>query len=400
MTFLSDRIQNLSESATLEMARKSRELKAQGKNIISLSIGEPDFNTPDIIKQAAIEAINNNHTHYTPVSGIQELREVIAKKLKKDNGLNYSPAQIVVSNGAKQSIINAIMVLVNPGDEVIVPAPYWVSYPEMIKLAEGKMVTLDGPIEQDFKITADQLEAAINEKTKIFLFNSPGNPTGSIYSREELKALALVLAKHPHVFVISDEIYEYINYNGSHASIAEFEEIYDRVILINGVSKGYAMTGWRIGYMASNLEISKACDKYQGQITSGASSISQFASLKAIGDMSADAESVQMMVKAFHERRDLVIEHLKKIPGIKTNIPPGAFYVFPDISSYFGKSNGDFKINTDNDLCLYLLDKAQVALVSGEAFGNPKCIRISYATSTRNLEEAMTRIKTALEELH
>ena len=382
------------------MARKSRELAEQGKNIISLSIGEPDFNTADSVKDAAIKAIHENFTHYTPVSGISDLRQGIANKLKKDNGLDYSADQIVVSNGAKQSIINALMVLVNPDDEVIVPAPYWVSYPEMIKLAEGKMVVINGTIDQDFKITPEQLESVITDKTKVFLFNSPSNPSGSIYSHDELKALAAVLAKHPRVHIISDEIYEYINFDGNHTSIAEFPEVHERVILINGVSKGYAMTGWRIGYMAATKKIALACNKLQGQFTSGASSISQRAAQQAIGQMANDSREVKSMVDAFRSRRDLVLKHLNKIPGIITNIPPGAFYVFPDISSYLGKSNQTHKIKTDNDLCLYLLEKAQVALVPGAAFGNPDCIRISYATSELNLIEALKRIKDALAQLH
>ncbi len=399
MDILSNRINNLSESATLEMARKSRKLKSLGKNIINLSIGEPDFNTPECIKQAGIDAINDNQTHYTPVSGLQELREAIAKKLKIENGLEYDPSQIVVSNGAKQSISNAIMCLVNPGDEVIVPSPYWVSYPEMVKLAMGIMVDVPATIENDFKVTPEQIEAAITPKTKLLLLNSPSNPTGTIYTYEELKAIAAVLARHQHVYTVSDEIYEYINYNGKHESIAQFEEIKERVIIVNGMSKGYAMTGWRIGYMAATPLIAKACDKLQGQVTSGACTISQMASLKAAQEVSCVSEDVTNMVSSFKRRRDLVVSKLQEIEGIKTNNPPAAFYVFPNVKYYFGKSNGSVTINNDKDLCLHLLDIANIALVPGSAFGNPNCVRISYATSTENLVEALRRMKEVLEEL-
>lgn len=399
MSILSDRIKNLSESATLEMARKSRELKDQGVDVINLSIGEPDFETPACIKKAAIEAINDNFTHYTPVAGTMELRQAIASKLKKENNLEYSAQQIVVSNGAKQSIANAILCLVNPDDEVIVPSPFWVSYPEIVKLARGKMVSIDATIDHDFKITPEQLENAITPKTKVFLFNSPSNPTGSIYSREELKGIADVLAKYENIFIISDEIYEYINYDSKHESIAQFESVRDRVILINGVSKGYAMTGWRIGYMAASLEIAKACDKLQGQVTSGASSISQQASLCAVNNMNCASEDVEKMVQAFRRRRDLVIKKLEAMPGVKTNRPPGAFYIFTNISYYYGKSNGSHKINDGKDLCLYLLEKAHVAIVPGVSFGNPNCVRISYATNSANLTEALKRMHAALLEL-
>ncbi|MCF8368528.1 MAG: pyridoxal phosphate-dependent aminotransferase [Bacteroidales bacterium] len=399
MSIISERIRKLSNSATLEMAQKSRELKEKGVDVVNLSIGEPDFNTPDCIKKAAIEAIHNNHSHYTPVPGIMELRRAIAKKLKKENKLDYSPDQIVVSNGAKHSIANAILCLVNPGDEVIVPSPYWVSYPEIIKLAEGKMVDIPASIHQDFKISADQLQAAITDKTKVFLFNSPNNPTGSVYTKEELKAFADVLAQYENIFIISDEIYEYINYNGSHESIAQFDSVKDRVILVNGVSKGYAMTGWRIGYTASSLEIAKACNKLQGQITSGAASISQYASLAAMETVPCASKDVQDMVMAFAERRNLVLDKLKAIPAMKNNEPPGAFYVFPNISYYFGKSHGKYTINTDSDLCLYLLDQAHVATVPGDAFGNANCIRISYATSKENLIKGFDRMQDALNKL-
>ena len=399
MGILSDRINRLSESATLEMARKSRELKEQGIDVINLSIGEPDFDTPDDIKAAAHQAIDDNLTHYTPVPGTIELRRAIAKKLKEENNLNFAPDQIVVSNGAKQSIANALLCLVNPGDEVIVPSPYWVSYPEMVKLAEGEMVEIKAQIDQDFKVTAEQVEAVITPKSKVFLFSSPCNPSGSVYTHDELKALAEVFEKHPNIFIISDEIYEYINFNGSHESIAQFESIRDQVIIINGVSKGYAMTGWRIGYMAAIPEIAKACSKLQGQITSGPSSISQQASVIAIEKMNAQSKDVLEMLNAFRERRELVLNLLKEIPGVIPNEASGAFYVFPNMSYYFGKSNGSTTIKNDEDLCLYLLDKAHIACVSGGAFGNDQCIRLSYATSSDLLKEALHRMKEALSKL-
>ena len=399
MGILSDRINRLSESATLEMARKSRELKEQGIDVINLSIGEPDFDTPDDIKAAAHQAIDDNLTHYTPVPGTIELRRAIAKKLKEENNLNFAPDQIVVSNGAKQSIANALLCLVNPGDEVIVPSPYWVSYPEMVKLAEGEMVEIKAQIDQDFKVTAEQVEAVITPKSKVFLFSSPCNPSGSVYTHDELKALAEVFEKHPNIFIISDEIYEYINFNGSHESIAQFESIRDQVIIINGVSKGYAMTGWRIGYMAAIPEIAKACSKLQGQVTSGPSSISQQASVIAIEKMNAQSKDVLEMLNAFRERRELVLNLLKEIPGVIPNEASGAFYVFPNISYYFGKSNGSITIKNDEDLCLYLLDKAHIACVAGGAFGNDQCIRLSYATSSDLLKEALHRMKEALSKL-
>ncbi|MBC8485421.1 MAG: pyridoxal phosphate-dependent aminotransferase [Bacteroidetes bacterium] len=399
MNILSERIRSLSESATLEMTRRSRQLKAQGKNVINLSIGEPDFNTPDSIKNAAKEAIDANHTHYTPVSGLPGLRKSIANKLKRDNNLDFDYEQIVVSNGAKQSIANTVLCLVNPGDEVIVPAPYWVSYPEIVKLAQGKMVKISTTIDQDFKVTPEQVEAAITPRTKVFLFSSPCNPTGSVYSKEELQRIAEVIAKHQNIYVISDEIYEYINYIGKHESIAQFDSIRDRVIIVNGVSKGYAMTGWRIGYIAAQLQIAEACDTLQGQITSGASSISQLASLKAMQTDPGTSNELKEMVTAFKERRDLVIKLLEDIPGIKTNIPVGAFYIFPNISYYLGKSNGQEKIRNDRDFCFYLLNKALIAIVPGSAFGNPNCVRISYATSNDNLVDALNRMKQALAEL-
>lgn len=399
MNILSDRIKNLSESATLEMSRKSRELKALGLDVINLSIGEPDFNTPETVKNAGIDAINNNHTHYTPVSGIQDLRQAISDKFKNENGIDYEPGQVVVSNGAKQSISNVFFCIINPGDEVIIPAPYWVSYPEMVKLAEGKVIEIPTTIAQDFKISPEQLKAAITPKTKAIIFSSPCNPTGSVYSASELEAIARVLAVHPNIYIISDEIYEYINFNGKHESISQFSFIKDQVITINGVSKGYAMTGWRIGYMAATTEIVKACNKLQGQTTSGSSSISQWASLQAINNLSADSKEISAMISAFKERKQLVLDKLSEIPGIKTNNPKGAFYVFPSIKQFIGRENGETKINSDSDLCLYLLEKAHVATVPGSAFGSPGYIRISYATSTKNLIEALKRIKDALSQL-
>ncbi len=399
MNILSDRIRNLSESATLEMTRKSRELKARGKNVINLSIGEPDFNTPECVKDAAKKAIDDNQTHYTPVAGTQELRQAIAEKFRNDNGLDYTFDQIIVSNGAKQSIANALLCLVNPGDEVIVPAPYWVSYPEMIKLAEGKMVVIPTTVQQDFKSTPEQLEAAITPKTKVFLFNSPNNPSGSVYTKDELKGIADIIAKYEHIYVISDEIYEYINYAGKHESIAQFERIKNRVITVNGVSKGFAMTGWRIGYMAAPLEIAKACDKLQGQITSGASSISQLASLEAVKIVPGASNEMKEMIDTFKTRRDLLFSKLNEIPGIKANIPDGAFYIFANVADYYGKSNGSVTIHNDTDLCLFLLENVHVAIVPGVAFGDPECVRISYATSTENLLEAVERIWKSLAEL-
>jgi len=399
MSILSDRIKNIAESATLEMTRKSKELKAQGKNVINLSIGEPDFNTPECIKQAAKEAIDANQTHYTPVAGIQELRQAIAEKFKKDNGLDYTFQQIIVSNGAKQSIANALLCLVNPGDEVIVPAPYWVSYPEMIKLAEGVTVEIPTTEATEFKVTAKQVEAAITPKTKAFLFNSPNNPSGAVFSFEELKGIAEVLKKYPNIYIISDEIYEYLNYSGKHATIGSFDYLKDRLIIVNGVSKGFAMTGWRIGYMAAPLDIAKACDTLQGQITSGASSISQLASLRAVKIEPCTSVEMKTMITTFKERRDLLIEKLDQIPGIKANRPEGAFYVFANVAEFYGKSIGSSTIKNDVDFCMYLLEKALVALVPGGAFGNSECVRFSYATSTQNLIEAADRIKLALAQL-
>jgi len=386
----------MSVSATLQMTDKSRELKAKGIDVIALSIGEPDFDTPTSVKEAAKAAIDNNLTHYPPVPGLPVLREAICNKLKRDNNLDYDVAQIVVSTGAKHSLANVFMSILNDGDEVIVPAPYWVSYPEMIKLAGGKTMVVDAGIEQNFKISAKQLEEAINDKTKAFLFNSPSNPTGSTYTLQELEKLAEVLEKHPHVLIISDEIYELINFVGKHHSLASFPKLKDRVVLINGVSKGFAMTGWRIGYMAAPLEIAKACSKLQGQFTSGASTISQAAATEAINTKPSESTDLKSMLKQFKNRRDFLMELLKDVPGIKSNVPGAAFYLFPDISYYFGKSTDGIKINDSNDLALYLLEKGHVALVAGEAFGSPEYIRISYATSMENIKEAVKRISEAL----
>lgn len=399
MNALSDRLNYLSESETLAMSQKSRDLKAQGFDVINLSIGEPDFNTPDVVKAAAKQAIDDNFSHYTPVSGIPELKAAICTKLKRDNNLDFTPDQIVVSTGAKQSIANVMLCLVNPGDEVIVPAPYWVSYREIVKLAEGKAVYVPTTIETNFKITAAQLEAAITPKTRVVIFSSPCNPTGSVYSKEELKAMAGVLAKHKNIYVIADEIYEYINFVGKHESLAQFEEVRDQVIIINGLSKGFAMTGWRLGFLAAPKFIARACDKIQGQFTSATCSITQKAAVAAFNTDPNTSADIQKMLKAFRERRDLVLGLLKDIPGMKTNVPDGAFYIFADISSYFGKSDGTTLIKNADDLSMYLIDKVYVATVSGAAFGNPDCIRFSYATSNDLLIEAVKRIARALSEL-
>ncbi|HPS26951.1 MAG TPA: pyridoxal phosphate-dependent aminotransferase [Bacteroidales bacterium] len=396
MNYLSDRINNLSESETLAMTQKSRELSAQGFDVINLSIGEPDFNTPEFIKAAAKEAIDKNFTHYPPVPGYPELRQAICKKLKRDNNLDYKPEQIVVSTGAKHSIANVMLALVNPGDEVIVPAPYWVSYKEIVKLADGKSVVIPGGIDTNFKVTPEQIEAAITEKTKVFIFSSPCNPTGSVYSKEELFAMAKVFERHKNIFIISDEIYEYINFVGKHESIAQFDFIKDQIIVINGVSKGYAMTGWRIGYIAAPLPISKACNKLQGQVTSGACSIAQKASFTAIDTDPNLIPEFKTMLDAFRERRDLLLGLLKEIPGIITNTPDGAFYVFMDVKYYFGKTDGTTTIKGSDDLSMYLLNTAHVAMVPGTAFGDPNCLRFSYATSNEKISEAVKRIKETL----
>ena len=393
MITLSNRITQLSESETLAMARKSRELKAQGIDVINLSLGEPDFFTPDFIKESAKRAIDENYSFYTPVNGCQELRQAICKKLKRDNDLDFTPDQIVVTTGAKQALINALLCLINPGDEVIIAAPYWVSYRDMVKLAEGEAVYVKAGIESDFKVTPEEIEKAITPKTRMFMFSSPCNPTGSVYTRTELQALARVFEKHPQVYILSDEIYELINFMGKHEGIAQFESIRERVIIINGVSKGYAMTGWRVGYLAAHLEIAKACTKLQGQFTSGTNSIAQQATIAA---MDADPANTYPMLEKFRERRDLVLSLMKNIPGVITNKPEGAFYVFPNVKHYFGKTDGETKVNDASELCMYLLNKANVALVPGDAFGDPECIRFSYATSNQLLIEAIDRIKKAL----
>ncbi|HLO90202.1 MAG: pyridoxal phosphate-dependent aminotransferase [Chloroflexota bacterium] len=393
---LSERINRLSESETLAMTRRCRELKEQGIDVINLSIGQPDFNTPEYIKEAARKAMEQNFTAYPPVNGFADLRNAISLKLKRDNNLDYSPDQVVVSTGAKQALANTILSLINPGDEVLLPTPYWVSYKELIKLAEGTTVVIPASVENEFKITPKQLEEAITEKSKLFLFSSPCNPTGSVYSREELAALVEVFERYPDIYIISDEIYELINFIGKHESIAQFESIKDRVIIINGVSKGFAMTGWRLGYLVAPLPIAKACDKLQGQITSGASSISQKAAVAALLTDPSVSEELQHMVSVFKKRRELYYNLLKEIPGLIINNPEGAFYFFPDVTSYFGKKWGHTVITNATELCNYLLDTQYVAIVSGEAFGNPDCIRLSYATSEQDLIESARRIKEGL----
>ena len=396
MAHLSDKVNLISESQTIAMARKSRELKAQGIDIISLSLGEPDFKTPDVIKQAAIKAINEDFTYYTHVSGYVELREAIAHKFKRDNGLDYNADDIVVSSGAKQSIANAVLCLINPGDEVIIPAPFWVSYLEILKLAGGVPIIIDTTIENDFKITAEELKAHITPKTRMMMFSTPCNPTGSVYSKQELRAIADVVKQHDELYIMSDEIYEHINFVGGHESMAQFPDIKDRVITINGVSKGFAMTGWRGGIMAAPKWIAKACDKMQGQFTSGTCSITQKAMHAA---MEMPAETTHYMRDAFLKRRNLVLELMKDIPGFKTNVPDGAFYVYPEVSALFGKSHNGFTVNNATDLSMYLLDVAHVALVPGAAFGDDKYIRFSYATSEDKLTEALKRMKEAIEKL-
>ena len=393
MKKISDRLNRLSESATLAMARMSRELKAKGHDVIALSLGEPNFNTPDFIKTAAKEAIDNNFSHYTPVAGLIELKESISKKLKRDNGLDYSTEEIVTSTGAKQSIANVCLSLLDPGDEVLLPAPYWVSYYEIIKLAEGKPIVIPSNIQNDFKISASEIEKNISEKTKLLLFSTPCNPSGSVYDESELNEIADMLIKYPNIYIISDEIYELINFGIPHFSLASIDKIKDRVITVNGVSKGFAMTGWRVGYIAAPKWIADACTKIQGQVTSATCSIAQMATKTA---MEANPKKVKYMQKAFKERRDLMLSLLKEIPGIKTNIPKGAFYFFPDVSYYFGKKNIENVIKNSNDLCMYLLNDAHVAVVSGSAFGTPECIRISYAASEENIKEAIRRIKKSL----
>lgn len=399
MEQLAQRILNLSESETFAMTRRSKELAAQGIDVINLSIGEPDFFTPEHIKKAAIDAIHKNRTFYPPVSGFPELKKAICEKLKRDNGLEYSPEQIVVSSGAKHSIANAIISLVNPDDEVIIPSPYWVSYKELIKLARGRAVLVPAYVDTDFKITPEQLSAAITPKTKAMIYSSPCNPTGSVYSREELRGLAEVVARHPQVFIISDEIYELINFDCHHESIAQFDFIKEQVILVNGVSKGFAMTGWRLGYMAAPAWLAKACDKLQGQMTSAASSISQYAALAAMQTDPATSPEIRDMIFTFRQRRNKVLEALRIIPGMKCNSPKGAFYIFPNVASYFGKRFKGQEIKNASDLAYYLLEEGHVAVVPGDAFGNPNCIRISYATSLDLLLEAMQRMRVALSQL-
>ena len=394
---LSDRIKNLSESQTIAMAQKSRELRAQGLDIISLSLGEPDFDTPEFIKDAAKTALDDNYTHYPPVPGYLEVREAISKKFKRDNGLDYSADQIVVSTGAKQSLMNVVLSLVNPGEEIILPAPYWVSYHAMAEMAEAKVNEIATSVENDFKITADELEGAITENSKLIIFSTPCNPSGSVYTKEELESIAKVIAKHDNLYVISDEIYEHINFTEKHASIAQFDFIKDRVVTVNGMAKGFAMTGWRIGYIGAPTWIAKAATKMQGQFTSGANTIAQMATKAAL---EADPSVTYSMKETFLQRRELMIEGLTKINGLKVNRPMGAFYIFPDVSSYFGKSYGEYTINNSSDLCMYLLKDALVALVPGEAFGSPNCVRLSYAASNEQLTEAIRRIDEALSKLN
>ena len=393
--YLSDRINAMEVSATLGMAAKTRELKAEGKDIIGLSLGEPDFDIPDFIKEAAIEAIQQNYSKYTPIDGYLELREAICEKFKRDNNLSYKPSQIVVSTGAKQCLANVALAMLNPGDEVIFPAPYWVSYKEIAKMAGGVPIKVHTTIENNFKITPAQLEAAITPKTKMVWFNTPCNPSGSIYSKAELEALAVVLRKYPHIFILSDEIYEYINFTNERVtSVAEIDSLYERTITVNGMSKAFAMTGWRIGYMGAPEWIAKACAKVQGQVTSGTNAIAQRASIAAL---KAPKSKIQYMVDEFKRRRDLVLQLLNEIEGFKLNIPEGAFYVFPDISSFFGKTLRGRIINNASDFSLYLLEEAMVATVTGEAFGDANCIRFSYAASEKDLREAIRRIKESLQ---
>lgn len=393
---LSDRLNKLSPSATLAMSQRSGELKAQGVDVINLSVGEPDFNTPDHIKAAAKKAIDENWSRYSPVPGYPDLKQAISDKLARENGLSYSPDEILTSNGAKQCVCNAVLALVNPGDEVIIPAPYWVSYPQMAKLAEGTPVFVEAKIEADFKITPAQLESVITPKSKLLILCSPSNPTGSVYSAEELAALAEVIKRHDNLYVLADEIYEHINYIGKHASIASVEGMRERTIIVNGVSKAYAMTGWRIGFMAAPQWIIKGCNKLQGQYTSGPCSVSQKAATAA---WNADQACVETMRQAFQRRRDLIVRLAREIPGFEVNVPQGAFYLFPKCSSYFGKSDGKRTIGTSGDLAMYLLEEGHVATVGGDAFGSPECIRLSYATSDENIVEAISRIKAALAKL-
>lgn len=396
MAQLSDRLQRLAPSATLAMSQKSSEMKAQGIDVINMSVGEPDFNTPDHIKAAAKKAVDDNYSRYSPVPGYADLREAIVAKLKRENSLDYTMAEVLVSNGAKQSVCNTLMALVNDGDEVIIPAPYWVSYPQMVKLAGGVPVIVEAGFEQNFKMTPEQLEAAITPKTRMLILCSPSNPTGSVYSKDELAALAEVIKRHDDLFVLADEIYEHINYVGRHESIAQFPGMKERAIIVNGVSKAYAMTGWRIGYIAAPEWIVKGCNKLQGQYTSGPCSVSQKAAEFAY---TASQECVEEMRKAFERRRDLIVRLAKDIPGLEVNVPEGAFYLFPKCSSFYGKTDGTVTISNSTDLAMYLLERGHVATVGGDAFGDPECFRMSYATSDENIIEAMKRIKDALAEL-
>ena len=396
MAQLSNRLNRLAPSATLAMSQKSSEMKAQGIDVINMSVGEPDFNTPDHIKAAAKKAVDDNYSRYSPVPGYPDLRKAISAKLKNENGLDYSPSEILVSNGAKQSVCNTIMALVNEGEEVIIPAPYWVSYPQMVKLAGGEPVIVNAGFEQNFKMTPEQLEAAITPKTRMLILCSPSNPTGSVYSQQELAALAEVILRHEDLFVLADEIYEHINYVGEHASIAKVKGMRERAIIVNGVSKAYAMTGWRIGYIAAPEWIVKGCNKLQGQYTSGPCSVSQKAAEAAY---TLDQECVETMRQAFQRRRDLIVELAKDIPGLEVNVPEGAFYLFPKCSSFFGKTDGKHTISNSTDFAMYLLEEGHVATVGGDAFGDPECVRMSYATSDDNIREAMRRIKETLAKL-
>lgn len=393
---LSSLLERFNEPETLKMAKLGRELRAKGFDITDLSLGEPDFDTPAHIKDAAKKAIDENYSHYTPVAGYLDVREAVCKKLKRDNGLDYTPNQIVISTGAKQSIANTVMAIVDAGDEVIIPTPYWVTYSEIVRMVGGNVKFIDTTIENGYKINAAQLEVAISEKTKLFMFSSPCNPSGAVYTKDELAALVAVFKKHPGIFIMSDEIYEYINYEGRHESIAQFEEIKDRVVIINGLSKGYAMTGWRLGYIAAHEEVAKACEKIQGQVTSGANAVTQRATITAL---TGDMKPTEMMVAEFAKRRKKVLELVASIPGMDCSEPQGAFYIFPRVSAFFGKSDGEDIIENADDLCMYLLNKAHVSTVTGKAFGAPGCIRLSFANSMENIEKAFVKIKAALEKL-
>jgi aspartate aminotransferase len=393
---LSSRLQRFNEPETLKMAKLGRELRTQGIDITDLSLGEPDFDTPDHIKAAAKKAIDENYSHYTPVAGYLDLRQAVCDKLKRDNNLDYTPDQIVISTGAKQSIANAVLSIVDIDDEVVIPTPYWVTYSEIVKLGQGKVVFVNTTLENGYKITPQELEAAITDRTRLFMFSSPCNPTGAVYSKEELTALAEVFKKFPRVFIMSDEIYEYINFVGKHESIAQFDFLKDRVVIINGLSKGYAMTGWRLGYMAAAAPVAKACEKIQGQFTSAATAITQRA---AIAALNGDMKPTEEMIKQFQLRRKRVMELLAELPDVKCSEPQGAFYVFPDVSKYFGKKDGEEVINNADDLCMYLLNKAHLSTVTGKAFGEPKCIRLSFANSMENIEKGFAKIKDALAKL-